>query len=260
MKYEDILKSHLKYGSTKEDIVKRNEYENILESVVIAPWWDHNIFENSNVKIDKVNDKIYNIYGENLEFSFIELKLVGSPVMLDQVLSLGTTKCKNILFIGSVGALDENINLGDIVIPEYSICGEGASRYLNDNLKDEFGKKEYPSKEFTERLLNIVNKQNNIKYHYVPNYTVDTIFTEYIHIDKIIGMGAKTIEMETSALFKASKLLNMNVTALFLVSDNTIINKSLYSGRTKEEKEYRKKVKNEIIPNIIIELFRKEDF
>ena len=149
MKYEDILKSHLKYGSTKEDIVKRNEYENILESVVIAPWWDHNIFENSNVKIDKVNDKIYNIYGENLEFSFIELKLVGSPVMLDQALSLGTTKCKNILFIGSVGALDENINLGDIVIPEYSICGEGASRYLNDNLKDEFGKKEYPSKEFT---------------------------------------------------------------------------------------------------------------
>ena len=75
MKYEDILKSHLKYGSTKEDIVKRNEYENILESVVIAPWWDHNIFENSNVKIDKVNDKIYNIYGENLEFSFIELNV-----------------------------------------------------------------------------------------------------------------------------------------------------------------------------------------
>ena len=54
-------------------------------------------------------------------------------------------------------------------------------------------------------------------------------------------MGAKTIEMETSALFKASKLLNMNVTALFLVSDNTIINKSLYSGRTKEEKNIEKK-------------------
>ena len=52
----------------------------------------------------------------------------------------------------------------------------------------------------------------------------------------------------------------MNVTPLFIVSDNIIINKSLYSGRTKEEKEYRKKVKNEVIPNIIIELFRKEDF
>lgn len=259
MKYENILKSHLKYGSTKEDIIKRNEYENILESVVIAPWWSHNIFENSNVKIDKISDKIYNIYGENFEFSFIELKLVGSSVILDQTLSLGTTKCKNILFIGSVGALDKNINLGDIVIPEYSICGEGASRYLNNNLEDEFGKKEYPSKEFTKKLLNIVSKVNSIKYHYVPNYTVDTIFTEYIHIDKIINMGAKTIEMETSALFKANELLNMNVTALFLVSDNTIINKSLYSGRTKEEKEYRQKVKNDIIPNIIIELFRKEN-
>ena len=34
MKYEDILKSHLKYGSTKEDIVKRNEYERDRTAII----------------------------------------------------------------------------------------------------------------------------------------------------------------------------------------------------------------------------------
>ena len=44
MKYDDLLKSHLKYGTTSEDIIKRKGYENIMENVVIAPWWNHDIF------------------------------------------------------------------------------------------------------------------------------------------------------------------------------------------------------------------------
>ena len=34
MTYEDILNAHLKYGTTKDDIVKRNGYEEILENNV----------------------------------------------------------------------------------------------------------------------------------------------------------------------------------------------------------------------------------
>lgn len=40
MNYNDLLKAHLKYGTTKEDIITKKEYEKILENVVIAPWWD----------------------------------------------------------------------------------------------------------------------------------------------------------------------------------------------------------------------------
>ena len=57
---------------------------------------------------------------------------------MDFILSLGVTKCKNIVFLGSAGSLDESIKIGEIVIPKYSICGDGASRYLNINLEDEF--------------------------------------------------------------------------------------------------------------------------
>lgn len=255
MNYNDLLKSHLRFGTTDEDIRKNKGYEQILENVVIAPWWEHTMFDNMNFKVEQVSNKVYNFYRDDVSFSFIELKRIGSPSVLDYILSLGVTKCKNIIFLGSAGSLDENIKIGDIVVPEYSICGDGASRYLNPNLEDELFKLEYPTKEYTNKLINTM-KENNIKYHYVPNYSIDTVFAQFYHIDKILEMGAKTIEMETAVLFKCNELLNKNVIALLCISDNTILNKSLYSGRTEEEEIYRHKVRNEIIPKIIVEMFR----
>ena len=58
-------------------------------------------------------------------------------------------------------------------------------------------------------------------------------------------------------MFKACKLMNINAVAIFCVSDNTIANKSLFSGRTNEEKENRYKVRYEIVPKIAIELLKK---
>ena len=256
MKYEELLVSHFKYGTTAENIKQKKGYTNILENVVIAPWWGHDIFNNMKFEIEQISEKVFNFYSDEISFSYIELKRIGAPSVMDFVLSLGVTKCKNLIFLGSAGSLDEKIKIGDIVIPEYSICGDGASRYLNKNLEDEFLKSKYPSKEFTEKLIDILNKKN-VKYHYVPNYSIDTVFAQFYHIDKILELGAKTIEMETANLFKCNELLKINVTALFCVSDNTLMNKSLYSGRTKEENDYRHKVRYEIIPEIVIDLFKK---
>ena len=257
MNINDLLNSHLKYGTTKEDIKIRKGYEKIQENVVISPWWSHDIFDNMNFKMEQISEKVYNFYRDDVSFSYIELKLIGAPSIMDSVLSLSTTKCKNLIFIGSAGSLDENITIGDIVVPEYSICGDGASRYLNKNLEDEFLKKEYPSKDFTNKLINILKKEN-IKYHNVPNFSIDTIFAQFYHIDKILELGSKTIEMETANLFKCNELLNINITALFCISDNTVLNKSLYSGRTEEEREYQHKIRNEVIPKIVVELFKTE--
>lgn len=256
MKYSDLLEAHLKYGTTRNDILVQKEYEKILKNVVIAPWWSHDLFDNLDFKIEQVSEKIYNFYRDDISFSYIELKRIGAPGIMDFILSLGVTKCKNLVFLGSAGSLDENIKIGDIVIPKYSICGDGASRYLNKNLEDEFLKKEYPSKEITNKLIDILKKEK-VKYHNVPNYSIDTVFAQFYHIDKILELGAKTIEMETSLLFKCNDLLKINVTALFCISDNTILNKSLYSGRTKEETEYKYKIRYEVIPKIVVELFKK---
>ena len=256
MNYEDLLKSHLKYGTTKEDISLHRGLGNVLENVVIAPWWKHSMFENKGFRIEKMSDVVYNFYGDKISFSFLEIRNMGAPTVMDYTLGLGVTKCKNLVFVGSTGSLDENIKIGDIVIPEYSICGDGASRYLNKNLEDELFKKEYPSKKLTEELINLL-KEENIEYHYVPNFSVDNIFAQFYHIDKILESGANTIEMETANLFKCREIMDINITAIFCVSDNTVLKKSVFSGRTKEEQKHRRNVRNNIVSKIVIDLFEK---
>ncbi|XZL28861.1 hypothetical protein ACSXAG_03840 [Clostridium perfringens] len=57
--------------------------------------------------------------------------------------------------------------------------------------------------------------------------------------------------METAATFKACSICNIPIAAIFNVSDNSIKNKSIYNRKTESELKYRKKVRNEIIPQII---------
>ena len=102
--------------------------------------------------------------------------------------------------------------------------------------------------------MKVLDKKK-IKYHYVPNFSTDSIFGEFYHLDKFIKMGCKTIEMETSNLFKCGSLLDINISAIFCISDNIVSNKSLFSGRLEEEKERKKIVKHNVIPNIIYEVF-----
>ena len=261
MDYEMLLKAHQSFGTTKEDIANSKGHFDICENVVIAPWWKVKMFEDkSDIEVKKISDKLYKIKREDIEFTFIELKRMGAPMMLDEVLALGVSKCKNLIFIGSVGSLDKDINIGDLVVPTYSVCGDGACRYLNENLEDDFGKKQFPNKNITESLINVTKEEcqkHNVKFHNVPNYSIDTVFAQFFHIDKILNMGCKVIEMETAAFLKASQIAGLNATALFCVSDSTIASKSLYSGRTDAENEYRHQVRFNVIPYILFNTFKK---
>ncbi|MFI3307556.1 MAG: phosphorylase [Mycoplasmatota bacterium] len=256
MTYEELLESHLQYGTTKEDILKGKNFDKIREDVVIAPWWGIEMFDILKAEVNQINSVLYDIKTKDQAFSFICLKNVGAAGIIDKVLTLGVSKCKRLLFIGSAGSFDDEINIGDIVIPEYSVVGDGTCRYLNKDLQDDFLTKQYPDASLTNDLIKIVESYKNIKHHIVPNYSIDTIFAQFAHVDFVKNLGCKSIEMETAVVFKAAKICNIKTTALFIVSDNTVINKSLYSGRTEDEEEYRHKVRFESVPNIILELFK----
>jgi nucleoside phosphorylase len=257
MKYEEILEYLKKYGSNREDIIKRRGYEKVLKNVVIAPWWEHTIFENYCERIEKVGKKTYNVYCEGISFSFIEVRNIGDSALLEELLALGVTECNKILFIGSAGAIDEGIEIGDLVVPMYSFNGVGATRYLNDNLEDDFEIKYYPSKKLTDCLLETISNMG-YSVRLVGNYSVDSILAQFPHINHIRNLGAKTLEMETSTLFKASNIMGIDSTALFVISDNTVNNKSLYAGRSDGECDLRKKVRKTIVPNIVIAFFKKQ--
>lgn len=182
--------------------------------------------------------------------------------MTDIVLALGLSNCKKIIFIGSVGSLDSTINIGDIVIPEYSISGEGSRRYLNGkplNESDTFGTKYYSDKHLFEKLLSLTNSlyyDNKIRYHTGYVFSSDSIFSQFAFIDEIISLGCNVVEMETSAAFRASQLVKIPLVAILSVSDNIIIKKSLVNGRTKEDMDLRRKVRKEIFPVLLNEVLK----
>ncbi|MCK5128919.1 MAG: phosphorylase [Clostridiales bacterium] len=264
--YKDIIDGMKKYGSSEEDICISTlgvSKEKISETVIIAPWWKPSVFknfeENASLisKSESSHPQIWEIEINNTKISWVRTG-IGAPLIMDAILALGLTRCTQIIFVGSVGALSSNINIGDIVVPKYSICGDGASRYiLNDSLdeKDVYGIKSYPDTSMNEALVSNskrICKDKNVHFDTVTAFSIDTIFAQYAHVDEIIASGCDTIEMETAAGFSAAKLAGISMCALFSVSDNTVTKKSLISGRTKQEMDYRRKTRYEIFPEIII--------
>ena len=268
MNYETIISGMKRFGSTERDICVSGlgvQPEQVNENVIIAPWWEPKSLNGlGKVKYLSESDfsaiKVWDITAGKTKITSIKTG-IGAPVLIDALLSLGVTKCKKIIFIGSVGALDPEIGIGDIVIPEYSICGDGASRYIAaDDLKsgDCWGERVYPNADFSAAVKSITQAicdENNVKWHIGKNFSIDTVVAQFAHVDEIIDMGCNVIEMETAAAFRAAQMMNIPITAVFSVSDNTAVNKSLISGRTKEDNDYRRRVKKKLIPKIILKAF-----
>lgn len=269
MIYQDLLLGLERFGSTKHDICVSTigvEPEQIHKNVIVAPWWEPAVFTNfgtynflSASEYDSI--KVWDVKTDDLEITYIKTG-IGAPVLMDIILALGVTPCQQIVFIGSVGALDCDIGIGDIVVPEFSICGDGASRYISSaNLMggDVFGEKQYPNRPMFDRLIKATEHicvQNKVDWHIGKTFSIDTIFAQFAHIDEIINMGCNVIEMETAAAFRAAAVASIPMAALFSVSDNTVAHKSLVSGRTKDEIAYRKAVRRKIFPEILCEIFR----
>lgn len=268
MDYKYLIDGMKKYGSTEEDICLHGIGilpDQVNENVVIAPWWEPPVLQKLGEaeylsESDFSAIKVWNIRSNDLTITYIKTG-IGAPVLMDALLSLGVTRCKRVIFIGSAGSLDEKIGIGDIVVPQYSICGDGASRYIAaESLKsnDIFGDKAYPDEDLFKVLYQNTKQvctTRNVRFHNGKAFSIDTIFAQYAHLDEIIGMDCNVIEMETAAAFRAAQIANLSLAALLSISDNTVTNKSLISGRTEEEMEYRRFTRKEVFPEIILNTF-----
>ena len=268
--YKDLVNAIERYGSSHEDICKMVlgvSREVVSESVIIAPWWEPKVYKGISQRAEFIgahaNARAWNLKQDDLTITYIKTG-IGAPLVADVVLALGLCDCERILFVGSVGALDVGISIGDLVIPEYSVCGDGVSRYLKGERlakSDTFGEKSFPNKGLFEKLeqsVEAVCDRTGVKYHIGRVFSIDTIFAQFAHIGEILEMGCNVIEMETAAAFRAAELAGIPMAALFSVSDNTLARKSLMSGRTEKEMRYRKEVRRSVFPDVWKMLFGSE--
>lgn len=231
----------------------------IREYVIIAPCWSPVSvgIENSNL-ISKTSCEVWDCSMDNKSFTYI-VSGVGAGNCADIVMALENTACKHVLFIGSAGALDSGINIGDIAIPSGVISAEGATRYLGVCLSDDvFGTIYYADRTLHDRLWlrtqSVVSKMD-IGCHDGVGISVESIYSQYKHMQEICERGCVFIDMEASACLAAANVSNIECAVVFCISDNTVQNEPLYLV-SNEKTSFRKRIRWEVMPALIVEYLK----
>lgn len=131
---------------------------------------------------------------------------------------------KAMIRAGSCGALREDMKVGDIVIVDTAIKGEGVTQYYVD-------KNFIPTadKKLTADLKEIAENSQHIKLtgenkvHCGKCWTTDAILRETReHVGKAIDQGAIAVDMVTSAFLTICQLYKIPAAVILAVSDNVI--------------------------------------
>ena len=184
----------------------------------------------------------------------------GSSQIGDATLSVGYGPCKVAIFVGSVGGLDGNMNIGDIVVVSEAVIGEGFSRYHLGKApsEDTFGKIAqadnilmdylWPQVRSIARGVDVISHKGRI-------FTTESLLAETEQfLQEIVSHGCIGIDKEASAFYTAARKAEIRAAAVLCISDLPLHQKSLFVERTREEEDKRVKVRHEIIPQIVLKL------
>lgn len=266
MDYTQLAEAMHKYSRTSDLCLSGLglEGKRVRENVLVTPGWPpERLADLGEARLLVPSGPLYGLsvwevdVGNGLAFTYIKTGC-GAPAVLDTLLSLGETGCKRILFLSSIGALSPEMEIGDLVLPEWSVSGDGASRYLTDSLEDTLGAKAFPDAALFTRLREEVQEvcdRENIGWHVGHPFCTDTFLAQFPHIPAILARGCDCLDMENAVAFRAAALIGIPIAALQCVSDNSLAKKSLLGGSTKEEQARRNLVRKKIIPEIIQNLF-----
>lgn len=251
-----------KYNISPVDIVRmmfRIEPEAIHPDVIFMPLWQPQVFDMWVNSIKVVTpDRLFEVEYKGKPISIVRSG-VGAPLAGDTVLTLGCTPCERLWFAGSVGGLQPQMSIGDLVIPTFAYAGDGFCRYLEPGFptKDCFQEQVYPDEYLSEtirRKTEPLARAEGIPIHRGPVFSTDSILAEFSRLDEMAGkLGCIAIEMETSAVFKAARLVGIQAAALFSISDVPVRNQSLYAGRPESESERRREIRRTIQAKSLLE-------
>lgn len=105
------------------------------------------------------------------------------------------------IFIGAVGALKPEFELGDLCTPSYSIAGGFAHTYLKDSIRDyvPFERVE-PDMKFVDEMVGLA-KENGYNLKKASVFCTPSVAAEYYHLEEIKEFNTDLIEMETASFY-----------------------------------------------------------
>jgi len=118
--------------------------------------------------------------------------------------------------LGSCGALREDIKIGDYVLAQDIIRGDGVTKYY---VEDDFVSK--VDENISENIKQVFSKESTV--HRGGIWTTDAIFKETKDIvNSYIKKGATAVDMVTSPFVTVANLYQKKAAAILVVSDNLI--------------------------------------
>lgn len=139
---------------------------------------------------------------------------IGAPasvLILEKLIVLGV---RNVFVLGSCGSLQDDIKIGDIIIPEEAIREEGTSfHYINDNFVPRASGK----------MIGLISKicvEQGLNHEIGKVWTTDAPYRETIKkVEEHKKQDILGVDMELSALFTVASLRKINLGGILIVSD-----------------------------------------
>ncbi len=134
----------------------------------------------------------------------------GAPQAVDTIETLAALGVKNVVSVGMFGVFSQEMNMGDIVIPQKAYVEEGASLHYYNHI-------EYSN---ASELLH--HKALGSIRHSRDGFivTTDAVYRQTFEKEKLWRQkGCVGVDMETSALFSVGRYLGLNVVSILIASD-----------------------------------------
>ena len=120
--------------------------------------------------------------------------------------------------LGSCGSLSEDIKVGDLIVVDSAISGEGVTPYYVDHSKFKI----QADAGLTKNLIDVA-KASGLNVHVGKCWSTDAILRETKEvIGKAVNQGAIAVDMVSSVFLTICQLYKIPATVILAVSDNVI--------------------------------------
>lgn len=229
----------------------------VYDAMVIAPGWKPTkIIRDEAYRVTQLTQHSY-FSGYLLEKDGLKIAWAqtasGACNVLDHGMILGELQFRKLIFVGAVGSLVPEFDIGDFCTPSRCIAGVYAHQYFSGSLRAYIPfQSVYPDKDYVDHIVSLA-RGSGYALKKAPVFCTDSISCEYSHLDEIKATGAQLIEMETSTFYQLAALFEVPAIALLAVSDNSATGKPLL-GQDRSQHDIYCNTRSTIVPDMIVRI------
>ena len=142
---------------------------------------------------------------------------IGCPSAAIAVEELSRIGAKTFVRVGTTGALQRNVEMGDIVVASAAVRGDGTSKI--------YAPLEFPAIanfNVVAALLDAARKSKK-KTHFGVVLSTDTFYGNHENLKRWSNLGVLSVEMESSVIFTIAALKKLQAGAILVVDGNPFL-------------------------------------